>query len=79
MAERGTIASGIGLAAFVIEVGDKILKLKSFIDSIKEAPEEVDWLIMQMNILHLLLSNSGTNKTDIVDANIADRSHQLCL
>lgn len=56
MAELGIIASGVGIAAFAIQVGDKVLKLKAFVDGIREAPEEICYLMKEIDVLCLLLS-----------------------
>jgi hypothetical protein len=40
MAELGVVSSGLGIASLAIQVADSVMKLKSFIDSVREAPEE---------------------------------------
>jgi hypothetical protein len=40
MAELAVISSGFGIASFAIQVADSVVKLKDFIDSVREAPEE---------------------------------------
>ena len=57
MAELGVIASGIGIASLALQVGDSILKLKKVWDSIKEAQDEIRYLIDEIEILHLVLSD----------------------
>jgi len=41
MAELGLAASGIGIASLALQVGDCIVRLKSFWDAVKDAPEEI--------------------------------------
>jgi hypothetical protein len=61
MAEIGVIASGIGVASFAIQVADSILKLKGFLDSVKDAPEEIKYLIEEIDTLSTLLSEFDTD------------------
>jgi len=42
MAEIGVIASGMGVASLAIQVADSLLKLKGFLDNVKEAPDETE-------------------------------------
>jgi hypothetical protein len=53
MAELGTV---VGIASFAVQIGDSALKLKSFWDSIKQAPEEITYLIDEIETLGLVLS-----------------------
>jgi hypothetical protein len=41
----GIVAGGIGIASFVVQIGDSLVKLKGFTDFVKNAPEELSYLI----------------------------------
>ena len=56
MAEIGVIASGMGVASLAIQVADSLLKLKGFLDNVKEAPDEIKYLIEEIDTLGTLLS-----------------------
>jgi hypothetical protein len=55
MTELGIIASGLGVASFAIQLGDSIGKLKSLWNAIKEAPEDIKWLMEEIESLSLVL------------------------
>lgn len=52
----GAAASVVAVASIAIQIGDSALKLKKFVDSIKDAPEELKLLIGETNTLICLLS-----------------------
>lgn len=89
MAELGTIASGVGMAAFVIQVADQFVQLKSFVDSVREAPEDVKDLLNQMNLLCRLLASQKyvdslpTSGVDCGSGSVMDsllmECQQMCL
>jgi len=56
MAELGIIASGMGIVSLAIQIGDSVLRLKNFLESVKEAPEEIRYLIEEIQTLGLVLS-----------------------
>jgi len=51
----GAVAAGIGIASFVIQIGDSVAKLKGFIGLMKEAPTELRSLIERVENLNKLL------------------------
>jgi hypothetical protein len=55
MAELGVAASALEIASLLIQVVDSISKLMSFCDVVKEVPEEIGYLIEEIEILELLL------------------------
>jgi hypothetical protein len=69
MAEIGVIASGMGIASLAFQVADSILKLKEFLDNVKEAPEEIKYLIEEIDTLSILLSG--------LDADIPNKESEL--
>ena len=78
------VASAVGIAAFAVQVCEKILKLKSFIDEIKEAPEEIQYLVTEMNVLRLLLSEcvsslAESQNSDTMRMIGISECQQLCL
>ncbi|KAK0101960.1 hypothetical protein ONS95_001231 [Cadophora gregata] len=76
------VASAVGIAAFAIQTGEKILKLIAFVESVKEAPSEVKYLLDEMNVLHRLLaefSSSYIKEPDGHGAMVVGEVEQLCL
>jgi hypothetical protein len=69
MAEAfGLAANTVGVASFSIQLADSILKLKEFVDKVKEAPETIRYLIVELEMLNSVLIESLALK----------RSHDLC-
>lgn len=60
MADFGTIAGGLGIASLAIQIADSLLKLKNFLDNVKEAPEEIKHLLSQLEALRMVLAASDT-------------------
>ncbi|CAG8978840.1 hypothetical protein HYALB_00008495 [Hymenoscyphus albidus] len=52
----GAAASIIAVASIAIQIGDSVLKLKRFVDDIKDAPEEIKMLTDETKTLGLILS-----------------------
>jgi hypothetical protein len=51
----GAVASGLGVASLGIQIGQSILKLKEFVEKVKEAPETIQYLIAELEILNSIL------------------------
>ncbi|TVY32214.1 hypothetical protein LSUB1_G008307 [Lachnellula subtilissima] len=62
MAELGVAASAISIASIAIQVGDSIIKLKDFWNHVKEAPEEIKWLMEEIETLGFVLSGVESSK-----------------
>ena len=76
------VASAVGIAAFAVQTGEKILKLLAIIESVRDAPCEVRYLLDEINILHRILaefSSSYTNDLDGKRAVVVSEVEQLCL
>jgi hypothetical protein len=82
MAALGVAASGIGIASLAIQVGDSILKLKSFWEAVKEAPEDIKHLIDEIEILSLVLSEIGKESDEgeepPIASALASKCQELC-
>jgi len=85
MAEIGLIASGISIASLAIQIGDSIIKLKDFCSLVKDAPEEIEYLIEELEVLGLVISDieaSITSNQDestlALDATTVSRCLGLC-
>jgi len=85
MAELGAIASGMGIASLAIQIGNGVLKLKSIWDEVKEAPEEIKYLIDEIETLSLVLSeiadsddNEGSDMTPIISDCAAAKCIEMC-
>ena len=56
MAEIGAIANGVALASILIQVGDGLLRFKRFWNDVKSAPEEVSYLLEEVEAQYLVIS-----------------------
>lgn len=79
MAELGVAASAISIASIAIQVGDSILKLKTFWDHVKEAPEEIKYLIDEIETLNLVLSGFSSDETPNGPLSIEPAFSSRCL
>jgi hypothetical protein len=83
MAEMlGIAASGMGVASLAIQIGDSVMKLKDFWNAVKEAPEEVEYLIEEIETLSLVLSDIGGNgnqdNLSQIDSAASKKCQDLC-
>jgi hypothetical protein len=84
MAELGIIASGISIASIAIQTADSVLKLKTFWDSVKEASEDVAYLIEEIEVLGLVLAGIADGNTQNgespveIESTAAARCLELC-
>ncbi|CAG8960449.1 hypothetical protein HYFRA_00008168 [Hymenoscyphus fraxineus] len=53
----GAVASGMSIAAFAGQIASSVLKLKSYIDQVKDAPEDIKIMVEEIEDLQLLLSD----------------------
>jgi len=78
----GVVASGISVASLAIQVVDSVLKLRECWDAIKNAPEDIRYLIDEIETLSLILSDVGNNETQgdlpLIGQESAKRSLELC-
>ena len=80
MAEMlGIVASGMGIASLAIQIGDSLIKLKDFWDAVKEAPEEVKYLIEEIETLSLVLSEIDANANEDDMVQIGSAASRKCL
>jgi hypothetical protein len=79
MAELGAVASAIGIASFGIQVADSVIKLKDFWERVKEAPEEIRFVLEEIETLSLVLAEIGqsSGNEDLVEC--APTSMNKCL
>ncbi|KUJ17097.1 uncharacterized protein LY89DRAFT_685051 [Mollisia scopiformis] len=56
MAELGIIASGMGIASLGIQIGSGIIRLKQLWNDVKDTPEEIRYLIEEIEILGQVLA-----------------------
>jgi hypothetical protein len=64
MAELGVISGSLGIVSLAIQVSDSVMKLKSFLDSVKDAPDEIKHTIRQIEALDLVLSSAHPHEDD---------------
>lgn len=60
-------AGSIGIASFVIQIANSVARLKSFWDSTKEAPEDIKFMIEEIEILSSILS----------EIDVQNKQHQI--
>ncbi|TGO38231.1 hypothetical protein BHYA_0079g00320 [Botrytis hyacinthi] len=80
MAGIGIIASGMGVASLGLQLMDGIRKLKQFWDEVKEAPEDIQYALEELETLSLVLSDihiSNSNLPSIPSATVT-RCLELC-
>lgn len=64
MAEIGSIASGIGVASFALQLLDGIKKLKQFWDDVQDSREDIRSTIKNLEALSSVLSDINTYSPD---------------
>lgn len=58
MAEMfGLVASSVSIGAFAGQIASNILKLKSYLEQVKDAPKDIALLVDEINDVHFLLSD----------------------
>ncbi|KAI9754871.1 MAG: hypothetical protein M1815_005370 [Lichina confinis] len=76
------VAGGVGIASFAIQLTDQIIKFKRFWDCVKEAPEDVAFIIEDIETLAMVLTGIGDqSKADpllAIDKASADRCILSC-
>jgi hypothetical protein len=53
----GVVASGISIGALVGQIASSVVKLKSYMDLVKDAPEDIRILVDEIEDLQLLISD----------------------
>lgn len=53
----GLIASGVSIGALAGQIASSVVKLKSYLDQIRDVPEDISILINEIEDLHFLLSD----------------------
>jgi hypothetical protein len=82
MAELGVISGSLGIVSLALQVSDSVMKLKSFLDSVKDAPDEINYTIRQIEALDLVLSSADVREYDDVSPEptaVAMRNSKLFL
>lgn len=64
MAELGVISGSLGIVSLAIQVCDSVMRLKSFLDNVKDAPDEIKYTIRQIEALNLVLSSTDPHEDD---------------
>ncbi|KAH8593973.1 hypothetical protein B0O99DRAFT_712609, partial [Bisporella sp. PMI_857] len=74
----GTIASGISVGKLAGNITSNIIKLKAFRTQVKEAPLEVKYLLREIEVLGLVISEIG-NRAPGINNTTSDAALQKCL
>lgn len=53
----GVVGSGIAIATLAAQIASSVVKLKSYLDQIRDAPEDISVLIDEIEDVHFLLSD----------------------
>ncbi|KAF7924400.1 uncharacterized protein EAE98_007451 [Botrytis deweyae] len=79
MAEAfGVAGSAVGIISLALQLGDGILKLKSFWNAVKDAPEEILYILDELDITHVLLTEIEDSLGSQTISPAAARSLRLC-
>ncbi|THV53833.1 hypothetical protein BGAL_0041g00420 [Botrytis galanthina] len=79
MAEAlGIAGSAVGIISLAVQLGDGILKLKSFWNAVKDAPEEILYILDELDITHVLLTEIEDSLGNQTISPAAARSLRLC-
>ncbi|KAF7945391.1 hypothetical protein EAE96_010165 [Botrytis aclada] len=79
MAEAfGVTGSAVGIISLAVQLGDGILKLKSFWMTVKDAPEEILYILDELDITHVLLTEIEDSLGSQTISPAAARSLRLC-
>ncbi|KAF7876951.1 uncharacterized protein EAF02_008171 [Botrytis sinoallii] len=79
MAEAlGIAGSAVGIISLAVQLGDGILKLKSFWMAVKHAPEEILYILDELDITHVLLMEIEDSLGSQTISPAAARSLRLC-
>ncbi|KAF7859741.1 hypothetical protein EAF04_008820 [Stromatinia cepivora] len=76
--ELGVVGSAIGIASFAIQLGDGIFKLKSFWDSVKDAPEEIFHILDELDTMQVVVAEIEEGLGGNTASPAAVKSLQLC-
>jgi hypothetical protein len=79
MADVGLSGSSLGIASVAFQIGDSIIRLKSFWDSVKDAPEEIKHLIEEIENLSSVLSDFETTDTGQLEPEIGNEARSRCV
>ena len=71
MAELGAVANGIALATIVFQVGDGLLRFKRFWDDVKSAPEDISYLLEEIEAQYLVISDISNRPNGMDVASIS--------
>ncbi|TEY33027.1 hypothetical protein BOTCAL_0695g00040 [Botryotinia calthae] len=74
----GVAASAVGIISLALQLGDGILKLKSFWGAVKDAPEEILYILDELDITHVLLTEIEDSLGSQTTSPAAARSLRLC-
>jgi hypothetical protein len=79
MTDIGMAGSGAGIASLVLQVGHFAMRLKGFWDAVKGAPEEIKYLIDEIETMSLVLSDfETTNQLDILGHEAVSKCLKFC-
>ncbi|KAF7944666.1 uncharacterized protein EAE97_005299 [Botrytis byssoidea] len=80
MAEIGIIASGMGVASLGLQLMDGVRKLKQFWDEVKEASEDIQYALEELDALSLVLSDIHTSNSNLpsIPSATVTRCLELC-
>ncbi|KUJ20769.1 uncharacterized protein LY89DRAFT_730785 [Mollisia scopiformis] len=75
----GLVSSGLSVASIAIQISDSVLKLKEFWSSVKDAPEDIKYLVDEIDTLGLILTDIGNNERRRDSSLVGFASARKCL
>jgi sigma54-dependent transcription regulator len=75
------LASGVGVAGFALQLADSVVKLKSFCDSVRSAPEELKELFESLDHTRQMLdaiAGQQQPELDFFDPGLLAQSINMC-
>lgn len=76
----GVVASGVSLAQLAGNITSCLIKLKNYWDQVKEAPEEIEYLLREIESFNLILSHiqNDLGPSAVFDNACVQQSLNLC-
>lgn len=78
MAQPGIISGSLGIVSLAIQVADSGMKLKNFLNSLKDAPDEIKYTIRQIETLDMVLSSCDADEDDQDVSEAASLAMKTC-
>jgi len=78
MADLGVISGGRGILSLAIQISDSMMRLRGFLDRIKDAPDEIKYTMKRIETLNLVLSSHDPDDDDHDSCEAASTARRAC-